>query len=51
MFFSEQPHPTSPNREECDFTEVLSVRRGNEGEVVKKRKNKIKKIVFYLLVI
>jgi len=30
---SEQPHPTSPDREECNFTEGLSVRRGNEGEV------------------
>ena len=35
MFSSEQPHPTSPIREECDFTEGLSVRRGNEGEVVR----------------
>ena len=36
--FSEQPHPTSPIREGCDFTEGLSVRRGNEGEVACKKK-------------
>jgi hypothetical protein len=37
---SEQPHPTSPVREECNFTEGLSDRRGNEGEVEKKEKIK-----------
>ena len=37
MSVSEQPHPNSPNREGCYFTENLSVRRGNEGEVVLKK--------------
>jgi len=34
---SEQPHPTSPDREECDFTRNSSDRRRNEEEVVKKK--------------
>ncbi len=38
--FGEQPHPTSPIREECDFTEVSSDRRRNEEEVEKKEKIK-----------
>jgi len=40
MSFNKQPHPTSPIREECNFTEDLSDRRGNEGEVdIKERRN------------
>jgi len=37
QLFSEQPHPTSPIREEHYFTEGSSDRRRNEEEVVKKR--------------
>ena len=39
-FLGEQPHPTSPIREKCYFTEVSSDRRRNEEEVEKKEKIK-----------
>ena len=48
LSLGEQPHPTSPIREECNFTEGLSDRRGNEGEVEKKEKRKKIKIYLFL---